>query len=44
MSGILVATQLFNGLSLASIYLLAALGLALSFGLMRSSTWPTANC
>jgi urea transport system permease protein len=35
MSGILVATQLFNGLSLASIYLLAALGLALSFGLMR---------
>lgn len=27
--------QLFNGFSLASIYLLAALGLALSFGLMR---------
>lgn len=29
------AGQLFNGLSLASILLLAALGLALSFGLMR---------
>lgn len=27
--------QLFNGLSVASIYLLAAVGLALSFGLMR---------
>ena len=27
--------QVFNGLSLASIYVLAALGLALSFGLMR---------
>ncbi|HEY0315804.1 MAG TPA: urea ABC transporter permease subunit UrtB [Sphingomonas sp.] len=31
----LVAAQLFNGISLASLYLLAALGLALSFGLMR---------
>ncbi len=32
---ILILSQLFNGLSLASIMLLAALGLALSFGLMR---------
>lgn len=31
----LLLPQLFNGLSLASIYVLAALGLALSFGLMR---------
>ncbi len=31
----LVAGQLFNGISVASILLLAALGLALSFGLMR---------
>lgn len=31
----LLANQLFNGISVASIYLLAALGLALSFGLMR---------
>jgi len=31
----LVLPQLFNGLSVASLYLLAALGLALSFGLMR---------
>lgn len=31
----LVLNQLFNGFSLASLYLLAALGLALSFGLMR---------
>jgi urea transport system permease protein len=31
----LVAGQLFNGVSVASILLLAALGLALSFGLMR---------
>src|SRR3546814_18647067 len=27
--------QLFNGFSVASLYILAALGLALSFGLMR---------
>ena len=32
---VLVAGQLFNGISVASILLLAALGLALSFGLMR---------
>jgi urea transport system permease protein len=32
---ILVLEQLFNGISVASLYLLAALGLALSFGLMR---------
>lgn len=32
---ILFLNQLFNGASLASLYLLAALGLALSFGLMR---------
>lgn len=31
----LFLNQLFNGASLASLYLLAALGLALSFGLMR---------
>ena len=31
----LIAGQLFNGVSVASILLLAALGLALSFGLMR---------
>ncbi|HTT74770.1 MAG TPA: urea ABC transporter permease subunit UrtB [Candidatus Binataceae bacterium] len=31
----LLAGQLFNGISLASIFLLAALGLALSFGLMQ---------
>jgi len=31
----LFLNQLFNGFSLGSIYLLAALGLALSFGLMR---------
>jgi urea transport system permease protein len=31
----LVLNQLFNGLSLGSLYLLAALGLSLSFGLMR---------
>jgi urea transport system permease protein len=30
-----LAGQVFNGLSVASIYILAALGLALSFGLMR---------
>ena len=30
-----LAGQVFNGLSVASIYVLAALGLALSFGLMR---------
>jgi len=36
MSGLALALgQLFNGLSVASILLLAALGLALSFGLMR---------
>jgi len=35
MSAALLLTQLFNGASLASLYLLAALGLALSFGLMR---------
>src|SRR5205085_4350170 len=29
------AGQVFNGLSVASLYVLAALGLALSFGLMR---------
>ncbi|CAN7523617.1 urea ABC transporter permease subunit UrtB [Phenylobacterium sp. LjRoot219] len=32
---LLAASQGFNGLSVASLYLLAALGLALSFGLMR---------
>lgn len=31
----LVLPQLFNGLSVATLYLLAALGLSLSFGLMR---------
>ena len=31
----LILNQLFNGFSVASLYLLAALGLALSFGLMR---------
>lgn len=31
----LLLDQLFNGVSLASLYLLASLGLALSFGLMR---------
>lgn len=31
----LIAGQVFNGFSVASLYLLAALGLALSFGLMR---------
>lgn len=31
----LILGQLFNGFSVASIYILAALGLALSFGLMR---------
>lgn len=31
----LVLNQLFNGFSVASLYLLAALGLSLSFGLMR---------
>src|ERR1700740_1339374 len=30
-----LAGQLFNGFSVASLYILAALGLALSFGLMR---------
>ena len=35
MDPVLLANQLFNGISVASIYLLAALGLALSFGLMR---------
>lgn len=35
MSAALLLTQVFNGASLASLYLLAALGLALSFGLMR---------
>ncbi|MGI4877478.1 MAG: urea ABC transporter permease subunit UrtB [Janthinobacterium lividum] len=30
-----IAGQLFNGFSVASLYILAALGLALSFGLMR---------
>jgi urea transport system permease protein len=35
MDGALLANQLFNGVSVASLYLLAALGLALSFGLMR---------
>jgi urea transport system permease protein len=32
---VLFAEQLFNGISVASLYLVAALGLALSFGLMR---------
>src|SRR5688572_23767525 len=32
---VLVVEQVFNGFSVASLYLLAALGLALSFGLMR---------
>lgn len=31
----LIVGQIFNGVSVASLYLLAALGLALSFGLMR---------
>ncbi len=31
----LISNQIFNGFSVASIFLLAALGLALSFGLMR---------
>ncbi|AGH49175.1 MULTISPECIES: urea ABC transporter permease subunit UrtB [Sphingomonas] len=35
MDSLLFLTQLFNGVSVASLYLLAALGLALSFGLMR---------
>lgn len=35
MDATFLAGQLFNGLSVASIYILAALGLALSFGLMR---------
>ncbi|MBZ6379612.1 urea ABC transporter permease subunit UrtB [Pacificimonas flava] len=35
MDAALLLNQLFNGISVASIYLLAALGLALSFGLMR---------
>lgn len=34
-SAALILPQLFNGLSVASIYLLAAVGLALTFGLMR---------
>lgn len=34
-SAALILPQLFNGLSVASLYLLAAVGLALSFGLMR---------
>ncbi|MGE4409446.1 MAG: urea ABC transporter permease subunit UrtB [Sphingobium sp.] len=34
-SAALLLPQLFNGLSVASLYLLAAVGLALSFGLMR---------
>lgn len=34
-SAALFLPQLFNGLSVASLYLLAAIGLALSFGLMR---------
>lgn len=33
--GALLLNQLFNGFSVASLYLLAALGLALTFGLMR---------
>src|SRR4051794_16268714 len=32
---VFLAGQVFNGLSVASLYVLAALGLALSFGLMR---------
>ncbi len=35
MDSVFIINQMFNGLSLASILLLAALGLALSFGLMR---------
>lgn len=35
MDSVFIINQAFNGLSLASILLLAALGLALSFGLMR---------
>jgi urea transport system permease protein len=35
MSATLIAEQVFNGFSLASLLVLAALGLALSFGLMR---------
>src|SRR6478672_2161402 len=35
MSGTLLLQQGFNGLSLASVLLLAALGLAFSFGLMK---------
>jgi urea transport system permease protein len=35
MSATLIAGQIFNGFSLASLFVLAALGLALSFGVMR---------
>src|ERR1700759_880719 len=35
MDSTFVIGQVFNGLSVGSIYILAALGLALSFGLMR---------
>lgn len=35
MDSSLLLNQLFNGVSLASLYLLASLGLALSFGIMR---------
>ncbi|MEO6093156.1 MAG: urea ABC transporter permease subunit UrtB [Novosphingobium sp.] len=35
MDAVFLAGQLFNGFSVASLYILAALGLALSFGLMR---------
>ncbi|MEJ0022538.1 MAG: urea ABC transporter permease subunit UrtB [Alphaproteobacteria bacterium] len=35
MDPVFLVGQIFNGLSVASIYILAALGLALSFGLMR---------
>lgn len=38
------AGNLFYGLSLGSVLLLAALGLAITFGLMEPSTWRTANC
>jgi len=35
--------SLFTGLSLGSVLLLAALGLAITYGLMASSTWRTAS-
>ncbi|BCQ46898.1 hypothetical protein ERHA55_44250 [Erwinia rhapontici] len=36
--------QAFTGLSLGSVLLLAALGLAITYGLLGSSIWPTVKC